>query len=144
MTAKILSHQSTVRDAMTAHVTSVSPLDTLARVQTIFKNKRFHHLPVLDQDTIVGIISTSDLERSKHGTSFFRNEKTDRYNEALLQTILVETVMTKEFRTISPNASTNEAYQEFKRGSIRCLLVTENDVLLGIITPLDLCEAFII
>lgn len=137
------SQVATVREAMTTNTRTVSPLDTLASVQHIFDRNSFHHLPVVDDGTLVGVISTSDLERSKHGASLFRNKNAERYNEALLQTIVVEAVMTQGFHSISPDATTREAYLKFKEGDIRCLLVLEDDSLIGIITPLDLCEIYL-
>lgn len=53
-----------VADAMVTGVARLSPSDHIATSLLIFKENRFHCVPVLDEDEIVGILTTHDIVKS--------------------------------------------------------------------------------
>ncbi|MGE3109200.1 MAG: CBS domain-containing protein [Phycisphaerales bacterium] len=55
---------STVESLMTRHVISVSPDTPLKGIRDIFEMHQFHHVTVVDQDKLVGIISDRDVLRA--------------------------------------------------------------------------------
>ena len=55
------AHPFTVGQIMSRRVTTVTMDDTLAKVQELFREFRFHHLLVLEERQLVGIISDRDL-----------------------------------------------------------------------------------
>lgn len=68
----------TVEEAMTrAPVRSLAPDDTVALAAEVMKRERLHRLPIVEQDGLVGIISTVDLvtaiadKRITHQTFIF-------------------------------------------------------------------------
>ncbi len=52
-----------VQQVMTGHVVSVSMDDTLETVRNLFASHRFHHVVVMEDCKIVGVISDRDLLR---------------------------------------------------------------------------------
>ena len=50
-----------VRDVMTTAVMSVGPGQTSEECMALMTNKRLRHLPVVDQNRVVGLISIGDL-----------------------------------------------------------------------------------
>lgn len=50
-----------VRDIMTSNVISCGPHDTSAHARELLQKYRFRHLPVVQDSTIVGILSIRDL-----------------------------------------------------------------------------------
>jgi len=58
------SSDTPVRDVMSANVTCVTPDRTVAECMSLMSDGRFRHLPVLENDRLVGIISIGDLVRS--------------------------------------------------------------------------------
>lgn len=50
-----------VEDVMTKEITCVSPTDTLETCAGILKKNKFHALPVIHDNTLVGMITSFDL-----------------------------------------------------------------------------------
>ena len=55
------SHDTPVALIMTSPVVCVGPQDTLAECMTIMTEKHIRHLPVIDGEQVVGVISIGDL-----------------------------------------------------------------------------------
>jgi CBS domain-containing protein len=53
-----------VKEAMSSQVVHVSPDDTIKDCIALITEKRIRHLPVLENDRIIGIISIGDLSRA--------------------------------------------------------------------------------
>jgi CBS domain-containing protein len=58
-----------VRDVMTTRIVCVEPMRTLEDCMAIMTQQRFRHLPVMDGDELVGVISIGDLVK------FLSNER---------------------------------------------------------------------
>ena len=50
-----------VNDLMTRDVHTCAPNDTIADIMGVMTAQRFRHLPVLDEDRLVGIVSIGDV-----------------------------------------------------------------------------------
>jgi CBS domain-containing protein len=53
-----------VRDIMTPRVTCVRPAQTVEHCMTLMIEKRVRHLPVVEQDRVIGLISIGDVVKS--------------------------------------------------------------------------------
>jgi CBS domain-containing protein len=59
-----LSAQLPVSDIMTSPVTTVGPDDTVHRCMEIITERRIRHLPVIERNKLVGIISIGDVVKA--------------------------------------------------------------------------------
>jgi CBS domain-containing protein len=55
------SPETPVRDIMTGNVTCATPEQTISECLEIMTEKRVRHLPVVDNDRLVGMVSIGDL-----------------------------------------------------------------------------------
>jgi CBS domain-containing protein len=58
------SSETPVRQIMTSPVTTVSPDKSVRDCMRIMSEKRFRHLPVVDRDRVLGVLSIGDLVRA--------------------------------------------------------------------------------
>jgi CBS domain-containing protein len=55
------SHEMQVRDIMTAKVITVHPGQTVEECMALMTGKRIRHLPVIEGDRLIGVVSIGDL-----------------------------------------------------------------------------------
>jgi CBS domain-containing protein len=124
---------------MLPNLVVLKPTDTLDQADELFKLYPFHHLPVVDDDMILmGMISSTDLERTAHGKSLFRQPHKPAHNEALFRSLIVQEVMVDAVYQLSKKHTLGDAYEAFKKGRFRAIPIVDDGFLVGIITPLDL------
>ena len=58
------SHDTPVRDIMTAKVVTVRLDDSIDHCMQLVTDKRIRHLPVLERDAVLGVVSIGDLVRA--------------------------------------------------------------------------------
>jgi CBS domain-containing protein len=133
-------NDTTVSDIMSRHLITVSPNTTLDQVNAIFDRYEFHHLPVVDGEQLVGILSRHDLEKVSHCEGLFTQSKDVAYNNRLLKSLLAEEVMTRQVVTLMPSDSVGWAANLFTKNQFHALPVLEKGNLVGLVTTYDLIE----
>ncbi|HEX8918306.1 MAG TPA: CBS domain-containing protein [Chloroflexota bacterium] len=73
------AEETPVRVIMTADVVTVHPDQTVDRCLALMTEKRFRHLPVVDGDRVVGILSIGDLVKSSLADKERLIEQLERY-----------------------------------------------------------------
>ena len=124
-----------VKDVMSREVTVVRRNDQLLVADTLMKQARIRHLPVLDEDGLVcAVVSQRDLFR---GALLRALGYGARAEEAMLRQVPVKEAMSAEIYTISPDVTVSDAARVMVERKIGCLPVVEGEKLLGIVTETD-------
>ncbi len=126
---------SPVAEIMTSKLITVGPKENLSAVKAKFDEGRFHHLPVVEDKSILGIISKSDL------LYFLEGLKEKDENDAILKDIKAEKIMTKGMAKVESTDRINVALEVFKVNLFHAIPVVDDNKLVGILTTYDIIKA---
>jgi CBS domain-containing protein len=127
-----------VADVMTRSVVTLQEEDNLRTVVDALDRYRFHHLPVVDERRLVGLVTQRDILRLVHA----RGNALDRARDAAyVEKTFVADVMHREVITVRPDSPLVEAARTMLDTRVGCLPVVDaENVLIGIITEYDLLD----
>ena len=111
-----------VRDLMTRTIISAQPGETVEAARGKLLSHHIHHLLVVEDGTVVGVLSHRDLMATPK--------------------LKVSDVMHREVVSVDAASSLKRAAALMLGGSSGCLPVTEDGQLTGIITTTDLMRVF--
>ena len=120
---------------MTRNPKTVSPDDPLSVAARILREHRFHHLPVVEDGRLVGILSDTDMRNAS-----FTAIPADGGGAGDRP---VREAMRSEVWSVTPDDSVEDALLILTREKFGALPVLSGDRLVGIITRADLLNAFV-
>lgn len=130
---------TSIRNIMTPSVLAISPNDTIALVRDLILKNNIHHVPVVDDGHVVGMISMNDIHRMEHQFTQFNNKAAHAANHQLFNTMLAKEIMTTPVVKIAHNENVGKAVDIFLGNMFHALpVVDENENLIGIVTTFDL------
>jgi len=129
-----------VRDIMVKEVATLDVNDELSLANDIMRLGRIRHLPVVEGQRLIGIVSERDLFRSSLAQALGYKDKNSR---DLMKTLHIKDVMVPAVVTVSPETPICEAVKLMVDRKIGCLPVVENDRLVGLITETDILVQFL-
>ncbi len=129
-----------VRDIMTTEVVTLKVDEELSLASDIMTLARIRHLPIVEGDRLVGIISQRDLFKASLDSVMGYD-----YGEARdhLKTVTIKEVMNEEIITIGPDTEIHEAGQLLIENKIGCLPVIQGNALLGMVTETDILQFYV-
>jgi CBS domain-containing protein len=68
-----------VREIMTTEVHTASSTDPLDSVRTVMTERRFRHVPIVDDGRLVGIVSIGDVVKAHIDQIEFERDQLDSY-----------------------------------------------------------------
>ena len=122
-----------VRDVMTARPRCVEVREDLSDVWTEMLNGGFHHVPVLQEGQLVGILSASDL----HALIRAMPEELQETGVILAEQT-IGGLMSPDPDRLEADATVRDAAEAFASGRYHALPVCEGDAVVGILTTTDL------
>ena len=73
------SHDTPVREIMTERVVYVQPKNTVEECMALMTDKRIRHLPVLENDKLIGVLSIGDLVKETISEQQFMIKQLESY-----------------------------------------------------------------
>lgn len=124
---------------MTPNPATLSPIDSVARAERLMREHRCHHVPVVDDGRVVGMISAHDLLKA-----LFLRPQSDAPGDASLELRRVEEVMQRQVISLPQTATLLDAATALSEGSLHALpIVAPNNAVAGIVTSSDLIAALV-
>ena len=128
-----------VSDRMTREVLTLDEEQSLREALGLQQRHKIRHIPVVSDGSVVGILTDRDLKRAS--PSLLSGISQERYDE-LLDTTRVGQVMTRNPQTVTPATPLKDSVKILIEGKFGALPVIEKNLLVGIITEIDLLRAF--
>lgn len=119
---------ATVGEVMSREVLAVEPTATVAEAATVMGSHRAGSVLVMHDSRLVGIFTERDVLRAVA-------------SDFDMGGVRVETTMTRDPRTVGPDASVSDALDLMVDGGFRHLPVTEGDRVVGVVSIRDLTRA---
>lgn len=133
-----MKNKVSVATIMTKHVIKLTISDDLTKAEELFKKHKIRHIPVVNSNKIIGILSYTDLLRISFVDAV--DDDAEIVDTTVYNMFTVEQVMAKKVITISPDTTIREAAEILSRKEFHALPVCEGDLLVGIITTTDLIK----
>jgi len=127
-----------ITQVMTPDPVTIQLDQPISEAYLILTNAPFHHLPVLDGDDAVGLVSTTDILKLAYDV--------DSADDEALMSLLdyqfnIEDAMTTPVVTLPTSATIKEAALALRDGTLHSVVVTDDDKkLAGIVTTTNLVE----
>lgn len=130
-----------VSSIMTQNIIKLNLSDDLTKAESLFKEHKIRHIPVVNGSKILGILSYTDLLRISFADAVDEDE--DVVDTTVYNMFTLEQVMTKKVVSISPETTIKETAEILASHEFHALPVCTGDLLVGIVTTTDLIRYLI-
>ncbi len=128
---------ASVSSLMSKNIKTIGVNNSLLEVKHFFEAKDFHHhLPVVDGDKVVGMVSLYDFLIAKKAATL--ND-----DDPIYTSVTVKDFMRSHVISANENTSLKEVLELFVQHSIQALPVVTDGKLVGIITSNDVLRALL-
>lgn len=133
-----MPRKTLISEVMTREVVTIDVRAPMSEVREILTTQKFHHLPVVDGDSLVGIISTNDLIRVMQKLP---GATSDDLNDTLDRSTSIGETMRSDLFTMRSDETVEHAIDLLASGERHSLLIVDREeALAGIVTNIDLLE----
>jgi CBS domain-containing protein len=130
------SFPRTVRDIMTREIAVLHEEDNLELAESAMKSFRFRHIPVVEGDKLVGLVTERDLLKASISSL---DQDHDLRDHNLKRYFFIREAMTLDVTSVRPDTLILDAARLMREKKLGCLPVTDDDgKLIGIVTGSDL------
>ncbi len=130
-----------VSEIMTKNIIKLNLADELTKAEQLFKKHKIRHIPVVDGNKIVGMLSYTDLFRVSYADAV--DDYADTVESIIFNMFSLRQVMVKEIVIISPTSTIRETAAILSKNEFHALPVCEGEVLVGIVTTTDVMKYFL-
>ena len=123
------------KEIMTKDIISVSPSERLVHARRVSIDNKVGRLPVMDDEELVGMITSKDLMRAFID---FRKSVPEKYQKSQIKEVLIEDIMSTNPCVVSKDTPICEVSKIMMETGYNGLPVVENDKVIGIITQTDI------
>jgi len=127
-----------VSTIMTKNVVKLNLSDDLTKAEALFKKHHIRHIPVVQNQKVVGILSLTDLLRISFADAV--DDDDEVIDVTVYNMFTVEQVMVKKVEKVSPDTSIRDVAEILSKREFHALPVVEGDILVGIVTTTDLIK----
>ena len=125
-----------VSKIMSRELITLSLSDDLYKAEKLFKKHHIRHIPVVEDEHIIGMLSYSDLKRISFLDSYDAHEV--EIDNAIYKILSIKQLMVKNPIIVNSSTTVKSVAEILAKNEFHVLPVVENDILVGIVTTTDL------
>ena len=125
-----------VSSIMSRDLICLTPTDSVLAVHNVFKENRIHHIPIVQNAQLVGIVSKSDYLFFQKG--FAETEVEQQIENLRLSAFTVNDIMTKGIAKLKSTDRISVAVEIFNENLFHAIPIVEEEKLVGILTTFDI------
>lgn len=125
-----------ISEIMSTNIIALNRDDDLETAEILFKRHKIRHIPVVNGEVIIGMLSYSDLLRISFADAVYDNE--EEVDTLVYNMFTIEQVMVKNVVTVPPTATIKDVAKILVEKEFHALPVVEDGRLVGIVTTTDL------
>ena len=127
-----------VSSIMTTNLITLDVKDGLDKAEHLFKKYKIRHIPVIEKNKIIGMISMNDLLRISFADGAYREE--ENISSSIYDMFTLRQLMIGNLETVTPDATIKEVAELLVKREFHSLPVVENGTLKGMVTTTDLIK----
>ena len=131
-----MKKRAPISEIMTKNVITLNLSDSLDQAELLFKKNNIRHIPVVQGDRIVGMLSYTDLLRISFADAVDEND--NEVDTIVYNMFTIEQVMAKNLTSISTSTTIKEAAEILSKKEFHALPLVDDGKLMGIVTTTDL------
>ena len=124
---------------MTSNIITLNKTQSIKEVSELLDNNNIHHMPVMSGDTLIGMLSRTDLEK----ISFVNSMEGEGLTTAMYDVLSIEQVMTKNLSVAQASDTIHDVAVTLSKNEFHALPVLEGGKVTGIVTTTDLIKYLI-
>jgi CBS domain-containing protein len=129
------SRPRTAADIMSRDLVTLEETQNLKFLPEVMKVFRFRHMPVVDGNRLIGLVTERDVLRASASSLLPKSAEQADY---LARSFLVRDMMTRNVHSVHPETPLTDVARLMRREKLGCIPVVEGEnTLVGIITEAD-------
>ena len=116
-----------IQKFMTYEPVSIDGAFSIAEAQSLMKEKNIRHLPVMNGNKVIGIVSDRDILQAASLIDINPNK------------IAIEDICQTHVYSTTPETPLDHVVDEMARNHYGCAVIMQNGKLVGIFTTVDVC-----
>lgn len=131
-----------VKDIMTTDVITMDRYESFSYLRKVLHDQKIHHLPVVEDNKLIGMLSTTDVLRYSFGAKDVGdNQALDQYLDKHLS---LDSIMQTQVVAVNEDAPIKEAAKKIFESDFNALpVVDKTQRLVGILTTKDLIKCLL-
>lgn len=130
-----------ISQIMTKDLITLNLTQSLYEAENLFKKNKIRHIPVVENQKLLGVLSYSDLLKISYADVEQSDDAEDVPVSAVVYDVFaISQVMTKAPLTVNPETTIKEVAEILSEHSFHSVPVVENGDLKGIVTTTDILK----
>ena len=130
-----MRRRTPVSEIMSKNIIALRRSDNLERAEILFKRHHIRHIPVVSGESIIGMLSYTDLLRISFADA---TDDEDGVDTVVYNMFTIEQVMTKNLVSVSSDTTIREVAEILAKNEFHALPIVDDSLLVGIVTTTDL------